>query len=143
MTTRINVALFDQFLVYLTYLFFIFRWRIVIPGGIDGYSRLVVFLKASSNNFSFPQFAEAIGQYGLPSRVRCDNGGEDNAVCLFMNVLRGFTRGSALRGRSTHNHRIERLWRGISNTYYALFMLLESEGKVDSTDETHDESQKY
>ncbi|ROI15247.1 hypothetical protein DPX16_1400 [Anabarilius grahami] len=111
------------------------RWRIVIHGGIDGYSRLVVFLKASSNNRSdtvFHSFVEAIGQYGLPSRVRCDNGGENNAVCLFMNVFRGFTRGSALRGRSTHNQRIERLWRdvwrGISNTYYALFMLLESEG---------------
>ncbi|XP_042578563.1 uncharacterized protein LOC109090966 [Cyprinus carpio] len=110
------------------------RWRIVIHGGIDGYSRLVVFLKASSNNRSdtvFQSFVEAIGQYGLPSRVRCDNGGENNAVCLFMNVS-GFTRGSALRGRSTHNQRlIERLWRdvwcGISNTYYALFMLLESE----------------
>ncbi|KAK7162423.1 hypothetical protein R3I93_006657 [Phoxinus phoxinus] len=120
------------------------RWRIVIHGGIDGYSRLVVFLKASSNNRSdtvFHSFVEAIGQYGLPSRVRCDNGGENNAVCLFMNVFRGFTRGSALRGRSTHNQRIERLWRdvwrGISNTYYALFMLLESEGKIYSTNEMH------
>ncbi|XP_062327721.1 uncharacterized protein LOC134028269 [Osmerus eperlanus] len=28
------------------------RWRIVIHGGIDGYSRLVVFLRASSNNRS-------------------------------------------------------------------------------------------
>uniref|UniRef100_A0A8C2AGH5 Integrase catalytic domain-containing protein n=2 Tax=Cyprinus carpio TaxID=7962 RepID=A0A8C2AGH5_CYPCA len=86
------------------------RWRIVIHGGIDGYSRLVVFLKASSNNRSdtvFQSFVEAIDQYGLPSRVRCDNGGENNAVCLFMNVFRGFTRGSALRGRSTHNQRIE------------------------------------
>lgn len=115
-------------------LLFFVRWRIVIHGGIDGYSRLVVFLKASSNNRSdtvFHSFVEATGQYGIPSRVRCDHGGENNAVCLFMNVFRGFTRGSALRGRSTHNQRIERLWRdvwrGITNTYHALFMLLESE----------------
>lgn len=120
------------------------RWRIVIHAGIDGYSRLVVFLKASSNHRSdmvFHSFVEAIVQCGLPSRVRCDNGGENNAVCLFMNVFRGFTRGSALRGRRTHNQRIKRLWRdiwrGISNTYYAFFMLLEREGKIDSTNEMH------
>lgn len=110
--------------------FFFVRWRIVTHGGIDGYSRLVVFLKASSNNCSdtvFHSFVEAIGQYEIPSRVHCDHGGENNAV---KNVFQGF-RGSALRGRSTHNQRIERLWRdvwrGITNTYYALFMLLESE----------------
>ena len=28
------------------------RWRIVTHGGIDGYSRLIVYLKASSNNKS-------------------------------------------------------------------------------------------
>ncbi|KAA0724141.1 hypothetical protein E1301_Tti020079 [Triplophysa tibetana] len=120
------------------------RWRIVIHGGIDGYSRLVVFLKASDNNRSntvFDSFVEAIGKHGLPSKVRCDFGGENNGVCLFMNVFRGSNRGSALRGRSTHNQRIERLWgdvwRGITNTYYTLFMLLESEGKIDSTNEMH------
>ncbi|XP_055028864.2 uncharacterized protein [Misgurnus anguillicaudatus] len=119
------------------------RWRIVIHGGIDGYSRLV-FLKASDNNRSntvFESFVDAIGKHGIPSRVCCDNGGENNSVCLFMNVFRGSTRGSALRGRSTHNQRIERLWgdvwRGITNTYYSLFTLLESEGKIDTNNEMH------
>lgn len=46
-------------------------------------------------------------QYGIPSRVRCDHGGENNAICLFMDVFRGSTQGSASRGRSTHNQRIE------------------------------------
>ncbi|XP_026064456.1 uncharacterized protein LOC113047310 isoform X2 [Carassius auratus] len=53
------------------------RWRIVIHGGIDGYSRRVVFLKASDNNRSntvFDSFVGAIGKHGLLSRVRCDNG---------------------------------------------------------------------
>ncbi|XP_041912141.1 uncharacterized protein LOC121677456 [Alosa sapidissima] len=120
------------------------RWRIVIHGGIDGFSRLVVFLKASNNNTSntvLENFVEAINQHRVPSRVRCDYGRENNAVCLFMEVFRGSNRGSAMRGRSTHNQRIERLWgdvwRGVSNSYHALFTLLETEGTLDTNSEKH------
>ncbi|XP_067098396.1 uncharacterized protein [Osmerus mordax] len=75
------------------------RWRIVIHGGIDGFSRLVVFLKASNNNRSdivMDLFSEAVAQFGVPSRVRCDYGGENNAICLFMDVFRRSTRGSII-----------------------------------------------
>ena len=54
------------------------RWRMVIQGGIDGFSRLPVYLKISSNNSSqtvLECFLEAVSAYGLPSRVRCDKGG--------------------------------------------------------------------
>ncbi|KAK7157551.1 hypothetical protein R3I93_008903 [Phoxinus phoxinus] len=120
------------------------RWRIVIHGAIDGYSRLITFLCAANNNRSstvMDCFLDAISKYGVPSRVRTDHGGENNAVCLFMNLFRGTDRGSALRGRSTHNQRIERLWvdvwRGVSNVYYDLFNFLESEGIVDVDNEMH------
>ncbi|CAM4555710.1 unnamed protein product [Leuciscus chuanchicus] len=120
------------------------RWRIVIHGAIDGFSRLVTFLEASNNNRSstvMEKFVEAVDQYGVPSRVRCDQGGENNAVCLFMEVFRGSDRGSALRGRSTHNQRIERLWgdvwRGVVNVYHSLFTLLEDDGVVDCNNERH------
>ena len=33
------------------------RWRIVVHGGIDGYSRLVTYLKASNNNCASTAFA--------------------------------------------------------------------------------------
>ncbi|XP_067098395.1 uncharacterized protein [Osmerus mordax] len=75
------------------------KWRIVIHGGIDGFSRLVVFLKASNNNRSdivMDLFSEAVAQFGVPSRVRCDYGGENNAICLFMDVFRRSTRGSII-----------------------------------------------
>ena len=124
--------------------FHCFRWRIVIHGAIDGYSRLVVFLRASDNNRSstvMESFLSAVAKYGVPSRVRTDHGGENNSVCLMMNLFRGSNRGSALRGRSTHNQRIERLWgdlwRGMSNVYYQLFNFLESEGIVDIDNEMH------
>ncbi|KAK9976471.1 hypothetical protein ABG768_021676, partial [Culter alburnus] len=63
------------------------RWRIVIHGAIDGFSRLVILLEASNNNRSstvIEKFVEAVNHYGVPSRVRCDQGGENRAVCLFI-----------------------------------------------------------
>ncbi|XP_041843875.1 uncharacterized protein LOC121641664 [Melanotaenia boesemani] len=120
------------------------RWRIVIHGGVDGYSRLVVFLHASNNNRSstvLTSFINAVANYGVPSRVRTDRGGENNDVWLMMNIFRGFDRGSALRGRSTHNQRIERLWgdlwRGVTNVYYDLFRHLEEEDIIDIDNEMH------
>jgi len=71
------------------------------------------------------KFVEAVDQYGVRLRIRCDQGEENNAVCRFMEVFRGSDRGSALRGRSTHNQRIERLWgyvwRGVVNVYHICF----------------------
>lgn len=116
----------------------------MIHGGICGFSRLVVFLHASDNNRSstvFPQFVQATARYGVPSRVRCDHGGENDGVCLFMNIYRGSERGSAIRGRSVHNQRIERLWgdlwRGMTNVYHQLFSFLENDRIIDCTNELH------
>ncbi|CAB1345038.1 unnamed protein product, partial [Coregonus sp. 'balchen'] len=120
------------------------RWRIVIHGGIDGYSHFVVFLRASSNNRSttvMDCFMNAVSRYGVPSRVRTDHGGKNNTVCLFMNIFRGSGRGSALRRRSMHNQWIERLWGdlwlGMTNVYHGLLHFFESEGIVDVDNEIH------
>uniref|UniRef100_A0A9J7XB17 Integrase catalytic domain-containing protein n=2 Tax=Cyprinus carpio carpio TaxID=630221 RepID=A0A9J7XB17_CYPCA len=120
------------------------RWRIVIHGSIDGYSRLVVFLVASNNNRSstvLQHFSTAVTQYGVPSQVRCDYGGENVDVCLFMNVFHGMGTRSVLRGQSTDNQRIERfwgdLWSGMINVYHSLFTFLESEGIIDPANELH------
>lgn len=121
-----------------------FRWRIVIHGGIDGFSRLVTFLKASDNNRSetmCDSFVRAIGMYGVPSRIRCDFGGENNDVCNIMEVLRGFCRGSAIRGSSTHNQRIERLRLdmrfGGMDVFYDVFTYMEEEHLLEPDNETH------
>ncbi len=87
------------------------RWRIVIHGGIDGYSRLIVFLHASTNNKAntvFNLFRRATQGFGVPSRVRSDKGGENVDVCYFMIMHRGESRGSHIAGASVHNQRIER-----------------------------------
>ena len=82
------------------------RWRLVVNGGIDGYSRLVVFLSCSSNNRAETVanlFLGATTEFFWPSRVRTDKGGEKSEVARLVVEKRGEGRGNILRGSSIHN----------------------------------------
>ena len=88
----------------------------VIHGGIDGFSRMITYLRCSSNNCSetiLDCFVKATQEYGIPSRVRTDRGGENVCVWNYMEEVRVQGRGSYLAGSSVHNTRIERLWRDV------------------------------
>ena len=83
-------------------------------GGIDGFSRRVVYLHASDNNRADTVgnlFRAAVSECGWPSRVRSDKGGENIEVARMMVSVRGTGRRSHLVGSSVHNQRVERLWR--------------------------------
>ncbi len=59
------------------------RWRFVTHGGIDGYSRTIVYLTCSTNNRAstvLSSFQDAVSKYGLPSNTRSDLGGENIRV---------------------------------------------------------------
>ncbi|VDI57833.1 Hypothetical predicted protein [Mytilus galloprovincialis] len=90
------------------------RWRFVsIVGGIDGFSRLIMFLKCTDNNISetlLQCFLSGVDKFGIPNRVRSDKGME-NVSADFMLSKKGLD--SMITGKSTHNQRIERLWRDV------------------------------
>ena len=110
----------------------------VVHGGIDGYSRVIVYLYCSTNNRSetvTELFHQATTLFGVPSRVRSDRGGENVGVCEFIIQIRGLNRGSLIAGSSTHNQRIEGLWRDVfrcvCSTFHSLFHYLKDEGMLD------------
>ena len=125
---------------------FYFSWRCVIHGAIDGYSRTVLYLRCHNNNTAETalfEFTQAVEQYGLPSRVRTDKGGENHGIAWYMlnHPERGPGRGSVIAGRSVHNQRQERLWRdvnyGCTHVFYSLFYYMEQQGILDPTNEIH------
>uniref|UniRef100_A0AAQ4QW99 Integrase catalytic domain-containing protein n=1 Tax=Gasterosteus aculeatus aculeatus TaxID=481459 RepID=A0AAQ4QW99_GASAC len=120
------------------------RWRFVVHGGVDGFSRLVVYLTVAGNNRAhtvLQSFIAAVEQYGLPSRVRSDKGGENADVAEFMIRSRGTDRNSHITGRSVHNQRIERMWRDVYehalDLFYQIFTSLEDQGTLNPDNEVH------
>ena len=113
-------------------------------GGIDGYSRMITYLKCSSNNKSlnvYNCFLEAVQLHGLPSRLRCDQGYKNQLVAQYMLEYRGIGHGGVISGSSVHNQRVEHLWRDLHDCvmklFYRLFYYLEELGLLDHNNDVH------
>lgn len=89
----------------------------------------------------YDSFLAGVQCYGLPSRVRCDQGLENIRVAQHMIHHRGSERRSVIVGASVHNQRVERLWRDLHRcatvTFYRLFYFLEHHDLLDPLDEVH------
>ena len=91
-------------------------WRIIIHGGIDGYSGVIVFLRPSTNNFAatvLSCFENGVSEYGLPNRICSDLGGENVEVWRYMVRAHNDNSSCIIVGSSTHNKRLERFWRDV------------------------------
>ena len=116
------------------------HWRMCIHGCIDGFSRCIIYLDVHNNNRAstvLTSFQRSRNEWGVPSRVRADNGGENVSVRDFMVFFRGENRGSFLTGPSTRNTRIERLWRDVVESvvtvFTSLFLFMEARHILDPT----------
>ena len=117
-------------------------WRFVVHGGIDGFSRTVVFLNCASNNCAptvLQQFLKSVSLFGLPDRVRSDHGGEKIDVWRYMLSTHNNDPTCVITGSSTHNERIEWLWRdvyrSVSSNFVEVFTALENEAVPDTLNE--------
>lgn len=120
------------------------RWYFIVIGVIDGFSRLPVVLDCTTNNKAptvLESFIKGVVEYGLPLRVRSDKGLENVLVADYILEKRGVDSGCMITGKSTHNQRIERLWRDVFTSvlsyFYELFYFMEEEGILDPLDDTH------
>ena len=117
------------------------KWRFVTHGGIDGYSRTIVYLRCSTNNLAstvMASFFDAVSMFGVPDKVRSDLGGENVEVWRYM-FEQHLSESAVVVGSSTHNERIERLWRDVHRCvavlYADIFREMESDGRFNCMNE--------
>lgn len=117
------------------------RWRFVVHGAIDGFSRVIPYIHCATNNRAstvLTVFEDGVSRFGLPDRVRSDHGGENIAVWRYMLDSHNGDPLCVVTGSSTHNERIERLWRDVHRcvVHFAdTFHALESESVLDTLNE--------
>ena len=119
------------------------RWRMVIHGAVDGYSRKILYLKCANDNKASTvvlYFSHAAHTFGIPDKVKSNRGGENTDVWRYMLRYNDMQSSCIIIGSSTHNERIERLWcdvfRCVSQIFFNLLYGLEDEEFLDPLNDT-------
>lgn len=83
------------------------EYGIIIHGCIDGYSRHIMFMRASCNNKAITVsrlMRDAFYRYGVPAHLRMDKGVENRKAAVLMELLRGNEIISAVIVGSSHSN---------------------------------------
>ena len=67
------------------------KYRLVFHGAIDGFSRLITYLRCSDNNRAstvLDCFLDGVSEYGMPARIRTDKGRENVDIWQYMVDIR-------------------------------------------------------
>ena len=84
------------------------QYGIIIHGCIDGFSRYLIYLKASPNNKSVTVsrlMRDAVFEHGVPAHLRVDMGVENRKSAISMHLLRNDVAKPVIVGSSVHNQR--------------------------------------
>ena len=92
---------------------------------MDGYSREAVVCSCDTNKRAKTLLnafvaSPIVQARGVPHRARCDEGGENIAVCLFLEMLSCIVKS----GKSVHNQRVERAWGDLFKTLISFYKAL-------------------
>ena len=84
---------------------------------------------------------KAVEDYGLPSRLKCDEGKENVLVADYMLDKRGTGKRRVITARSTQKESVEGLWKdvfsGVLSYFYHLFYFIEDEGILDLLNDSY------
>ena len=119
-------------------------WGIWIHLCIDGYSRFIIYLVATTDKRADTVqaiFVEGCNKFGWASRVRWDKGTENKGAVCSQIMRMGLNRGSALTGRSSQNCRAEYIWnfvkRHVTSYFRKVFFGMQNNRQLDPNNPQH------
>lgn len=117
------------------------RYGLVTHGGVDGFSRAIVFLRCVDNNKAttvLKSFNGGVQKFMLPASVRSDRGGENVLVADTMLLNRGVDAGVFKVGCSKYNTRIEAMWKQVYDKCIGFYHQMFGEWEQDGFDVGND-----
>ena len=123
------------------------KWGICIHGGIDGFSRKLLWLKAATTNNNpiviANYFLQSIKTNGFTPKILRMDKRTENVYCENIQVFLTNNQESFIYAKSTHNQRIEAFWSRLKkfrlSWWIHLFKKMEKDKVYKSHLETHQE----